>query len=349
MNEIVIVNVISKWHVYGAESVLQTLEMNEKTQVIVFIQYHTPSGRYRVSKNDFVFLNSKSVQAEYMFVKEASEQLRFLKTFLEKQKNKDTHLTMLSPNQMNMWQVMGSLGIPNRDYVILDEGMGTYYSKVLWGLETNALIGNKNTKSVKSMLLECIRKVILNVFCRTTTDNRILKYADEKWTPDAAVLQNYRDYFVNWKDKKIDVPVDDGDVVFVSDNLKYMLKDSRYEEILYKKIYQILCERFCHAKIYFKPHPNEINDHKLSMLSEIGFVIFEQDYSYEEIVNAYNVNSCGFGSTSLMTAALIFNRNAYSLFSIIPEDYLNEYGRQKREENKNIVENIRNLTSIIEE
>lgn len=348
MESLVIINVVSKWHVYGAESYLRYILNNniyKIKKVFIFIQFHDKSGKYRVSKNDFVYLNlQKDMNVYFFFVKNQKVQYKFLSIYNKRDLEKFI-LIMISAKNLNVRQLLSTCKFRNRKYILIDEGMGSYYSAKLWNLEIQSLKPKTKIQQLENVIKDEIRKFLCLLICRDVTVNNLLIHKKNTFKLNEMVSINYREYFSQISTNSLKLPIENGDVVFVSDNLELMLNDEEEEMNVYKIIYNEIRKRFQNKRIWIKPHPNEIADKKDQIFLNIGFDIIECNSSYEEICSQYDVITCGIGSTTLLTTATIFRKPAFSFFLLLKN--INEYGRMKRKEFLNIIREIPGIEIII--
>lgn len=348
MNSMVIINVISKWHVYGAESYLRQLILSEKVnikEVYVFVQFHYPSSRFRVTKGDFIYINKLDLRREIYFIEKPSKQDEILQQMMNDRAGKSS-LIMISARDMNIWQIWGTRRFKNRRYIIIDEGMGNYYSAKLWKLE-NAALKNRlsEQKGMKEILKEIIRKLLKNILCRKVQEKKLLIKQGKELFINKNIAQNYKTYFDEVRIHFMNLPIKDGDVIFLSDNLRLMLTESIQEVVVYEQVFQHLKKMYPGKRLWFKPHPTEISDHKIERFKDIGFQILDCLEAYEDICCKYDVITCGFGSTCLLTAAAIFNRTVYSYINFISQ--ANSYGILKEKEFLDITKHIEKIEVVI--
>lgn len=349
MKTIVFINVISKWHVYGAESYIKQLICSgnyQITKIYIFVQYHHPSNKFRVANNDFIYINKlENVDLKYYFIKAPSDQNSIIRTLCKRERN-NTQLIMVSAKEMNIRQLIGTYDFAKRKYIIIDEGMGENYSRKLWKLETQVLNNSSDNPLFSVWIKNVIRKIIIKFICKEVENHKILKKMDRCFHTDDEVIKAYREYFSSIKSQSIaDLPLRGGDIVFVSDNLSIMLSDVEEAANIYCLVYNNLEKKFPNANIWFKPHPNEkTNNMMINKLSEFGYSILICDYAYENICCKYDVITCGFGSTSLLTSATVFNKKAYSYINYVCP--ANSYGKLKKKEFLEIIRDINNLEVV---
>ena len=346
MKRLIIGNLISKWHLYGFEAYLKNINKLDDYHIIIFIQYHQASKSYRIHEEDFNFLdlNNTSIKVEY--VNKLEKQTTFLKNILRSYDVNRDSIIMISAHQMNIYQLFAIKRYRNVQYVLIDEGMGSYYSKSLWKLETQTL--GKSRTTPFDFIKNNLKRIIQHKYCNNLIDNCLLIKNDNSWVINKKSVNNYISYF-NSCIKKIKINcLNNSDVIFVSDNISLMLKNKEDEIYIYQCLYQWIIKKFNTRRIWFKPHPNEKSDlNKISELKSIGFSILNDNYSFENITHSYNLIVLGLGSTSLLTTSLIFKKISYSLFNLIDNDFLNEYGISKKKEFFCITKDIKNL--IIED
>ena len=346
MNKLVVINVLSKWHLYCAEAYLSSIntDMNNNHRVVAFIHYHVPSKNFRVQESDFNYTYLLDSKPSINFIKTSGEQ----KTVLRKVMSEELYstLVMISPRQMNLYQVLPTMPIRKREYILVDEGIGNYYSRKLWNLESMALGNNLN----KIMYIkQLIKKAVVSTICHHTTRWGLLKEGNKGWEPQDDVAASMRKYFDNYVKKIIDIDANkiEGDCVYLSDNLGIMVSEPEYEFDFYRMVYLAIRERYNSSNVWFKPHPNEKNRIGfIDRIKKIGFQVYEDTYAYENLCNSFSFFSFGLCSSSLLNGAVIFQRDVFSFSQTIKKDSLNEYGQRRIEEFQNITKNVSGLTRI---
>ena len=337
MNELIVINVLSKWHLYCAEALIESRGyLNKGVDCVVFALFHEPSGSFRVTQNDLSIINNLT-NVYFFQIKRADEQNEKINTVLSSNYPYNRML-MISPRELNLRQVMATRKISNREYVIVDEGLGSYYTKRLWDLEGKALGRKVSFKTkVKNGCEQIMR-------CNATKWNILRKKGDE-WIVNYDVTEALSRYFMmQEKSNIVDAEgVKDGIDIYISDNLSIMSKSNEYELDFYSKVYNYIRERNNDVgkNIYFKPHPNELRRNELiDELKHIGFQILNTRTSTEDLCNRYSMTVYGLCSTSLVTAGLLFGQNVMTLIGLLDRSCLNEYGSLRTSEFLDITQNI---------
>ena len=344
MERLIVVNVISKWHLYCAESFLTSIcdVSNHRDRIVVFVLYHSPSSKFRVKENDSNYIKIIDNNARFCFVEKTKDQV----TILEEEicNNSFSSMVMISPRQMNLYQVRPTIKIPKKSYILIDEGIGNYYSKKLWNLESKAL---GNQVGFKLFAKQALKKCYVNILCRKISRWGLLEKRESEWYVRNDVAEAMWSYFHKFAEKTVDEEdlFKDG-VMYVSDNLSIMTNDPNYEFVYYKSVYEHICQGE-KKTIWFKPHPNELNRQSfIEQMNSIGFKIFENSNAYEDLCNKYSIDTYGLCSTSLLTGSTIFKQNVHSFCDCIDRERLNEYGNRRVEEFRHITANIQDIVRI---
>ena len=315
---------------------------NMNSEIYTFVQFHHASKSFRISEDDFFVINKENVH----FVNELKDQYSILKRILEATPG-NINVTMLSPNAVNIWQLLAVYSIKGKKLVIIDEGIGTYYSKKMWDLETRILRQGRR-KNPLSNLKNIGRKIVYFTSDIKREEFKLLSTCDGELYPNEVICCNYRKYM----ESRMRLPgIRNIGVntqwILASDNLSLYFTEEQSIADVYKELLEKIKNIHPNIKLIFKPHPNEKKDYEMiSRLASLGFEVIETDISFEEMIAYDDFLPCGFCSTSLITSALVFDKRCICLVELLPTDHLSEYGKLKIEEFRRITKNIRNISYL---
>lgn len=339
---LIIVSLVSNWHLYCAEAYLKyNTSITDKDKLIVFINYHKPSERFRIKKEDCLFL--KNLNTSFYYIKDSNT---INDTIKQLHKNIITEVCILSPKDINLHLLMAVRKINNIICVQFDEGVGTYYSAKLWNLESKMLGNYTKFQDTK----EIIKKIIVSILCTQVNKWGLLCDIEGSLIVSKKFVNSMKQYFSCYNICSLEIKEDihDNDYIFISDNLSLMIDNSHYEILFYEKIFKIL-KKINKNKmdVWFKPHPNELKRTKfINNIENIGYKVIKSNISSESLFQNRQVKCVGIGSTSLLTASLLFNLCTYTTIDILDIDMLNEYGTNKKCEYSNIIADIKKIVRL---
>lgn len=313
--------IISKWHLYGLETLILKNDPKSYNSITIYVEYHEVSKRFRLSDSDFSILEKYPVKVKYI-----TDYKDVISDINKLSKNRGRY-TIINPLNLsfNLYLKFKLSNIYNKiSYIILDEGAGHYFSKELFEVMAGKKEREKKTyiKHIKYILRNLFIKLFIDIEYRTLFDlNKIeLSLNDE-------VAFDLKRYFDTISRKEYEIKdIDNKSILLVSDNLSNICLNDKYEIKQYKLLIDTIKKKFGDYTIYLKPHPNELNNlQKFSELKEIK--ILKENISFENLINNNNFEYiCGFSSTSLITCRNVFEKKCYTLNALLNKKLLSQFG-----------------------
>lgn len=321
-NKIIIIKCISNFHLFGAFSYLVSESLlNNGYLFIVIADFFSESCPYRISEDDLSFLRDEN----YLFFHDVDFSFSIIKSFQD--------LIVISPFEIPyrfIYKMKKSINMNGITCVCVDEGIGTYQSRLQWFKDSSEL-------SNKSVLYFCLRfylkqiplqffkigshikKIDFYIFRRKGMTNNLIENKN--------VVDSYKKFFCFQKNEKFRIIYGYNNIVFFSDCISEYLIDKTNTNYVYNIIINIIKEKFPKAKLYIKPHPNELETFNFE---STNCEIIKQKITTEELLNNNEIiHVFSLCSTSLLTASLFFNISSSSLIDYIPDYLISERKKHK--------------------
>jgi len=327
----VVMNIVSKFHLYGAVAYCNEHNLlNDTTRIIVIRQFHILSNKFRVDNNDC----DKFFHDSYELVDYYSNQTEKLSEIIVskinfKEVNKLYFIGVMNPPYLLLPKVY----VHNKFHRIycasIDEGTASYISTKRIVMMNTVGKKHKNLTVIlkNNIFYQGIRVIIfglINFFMIKENEKLFLMTKTKNgYTPNDYTIGLYRKVFNLIKMPKLKV-LKEPSVIFLSDCLKNKIKNPDAEaKILNNVVKQIKNKLNCKS-VYFKPHPNEMQN--LDYFKEnLNCNILTENISAEELFNNNDiVGVVSFSSTALITAALFFDIKTVSYAKSIMDELSDE-------------------------
>ncbi|MBP3366693.1 MAG: hypothetical protein J6K96_06815 [Treponema sp.] len=305
----IIIKVLSKFHLFGAISYLYAHNLLD-CRIIILSDFHVPSNRFRVLKEDCKFIN---FPFEFYYID---------KSFSLSDLGKFNNLIVM--NAMSVpYNIIISLFRQNTfrriKCVLFDEGMGTYCDKRYW-YNYRRSVWKKSTIVfyIKDFFVMFLCK-ILRIICIDKIEKFTLFYLlGGALHKNKQVINAYNYFFENVYPVQNQILQKEYNILFISDCLNSYLKNQEDEIPIYNFLISKVREKYANATIYFKPHPSEIND-GLERFKDLDCEVLNISLSAEDLFKTEEISLVvGLGTTSLMTSALFFNIKTICLMDYLP-------------------------------
>lgn len=242
-------------------------------------------------------------------------------------------ISVMNPN-ISFLEIFKNKYISNKYipvYFIIDEGFSTYISKKAW--EVTKELDNQDTKFGHFNYLEDIETKIKTGIMNNILKRLVIKYINienrflfklnkGKLIPNFSVVNSYKSIFLKRKEillkfdnvKNILSPA----IIITKPFSEYKLANLKYElEILDKTVSILIRKGY---SVIIKPHPRESDNKYVSILKNYKsnqVKITHKDFPVEDLFATINpLCVIGYTSTALLTANIIFDFPAISIYPI---------------------------------
>lgn len=339
---IIIIKVLSRFHLYGAFSYLINQELIKPNNDILIVSEPMPgTDLYRVNENDTSILKTQNIS----FVKISDIRYDEIKKY-----KSITVINPLSIPYRFLMKIFKAVNYKRLRIIEVDEGIGTVRSKNEW-----KEIRLQNFKGIKKRIASiydsfksfcfAILKVLM---IKEESSFFLFTVNNDSLITNQNVLLAYQKYFSLTKSNEYKILKDKNNVVIVSDLLHLYLKSSENEIEVYNKIIEKIKEKHPDATIYLKPHPREVNNFIEEKQHQINCKLLLENISAENLFNNNTIDCIyGFCSTSLLTSSLFFNIPSISLVNYLPTDCINPDRLDFIRRYKKLISKIPNLYTSI--
>lgn len=216
-------------------------------------------------------------------------------------------------------------------YFIIDEGFGTHVSKRAW--EITGKLDNQDKKLDHFNYLKDIegkikKEIVNNPLKKLVTkyisiENRfLLNKRNDKLIPNLLIVNSYKNVFLERKEiilKFDNIKKTSSSIIILTNPFsEYKLASLKYELKILDNIVNILIRKG--YSIIIKPHPREIDNKYLSISKKYRssqVKIARKDFPAEDLFCILDpLYVIGYTSTALITANIIFNLPAISIYHI---------------------------------
>jgi hypothetical protein len=311
---------ITHWHAIGVD--IEILANSQKRGIVIIAPH--PKNGVLITPNDFVCSHLKNID---FYIQDSSSTFKWdklvrigrqyrsiLLTPFNKGKNRIRFISPMIPYHPFI-SIFSSRKIAARhspEFVLVDEGIGTYVSDLVWK-KVNKMEGQIGfSRKVKDSLNRKLQGLIEK---KTSISKKFLfTYKNDRLHLNESIAKEYRAFFKNEfiPDKKVALivtqPFSEINLVSLNDEIN-----------LLKRAIKRLISNGYH--VYLKPHPREENGKYTifeSLFSINNFSIIHQDKSVEKDFGRIKPKVIiGYNSTALITANALYNIRAYSLIKYL--------------------------------
>lgn len=325
-----IATVTSNWHAVGVDAFLYDLskKVERKLKGLIVINYHVKTGLY-INENDFFCTNFANVQ--FYYLKDPKFNLKgslegFKNLLLSKNKNKKSiHIISVIEPSFSSFQYFKDKPCSRKydpEYILIDEGFGTYVSKKTW---KSAIDHDYNFKyRLQSIIrvylvrtfLSFIKKFFFNILFQVKT-KFIFKKKSKILTLNSDIVQSYKSV-LNMRNKNLKINCDWGNenylVLATGPLSEYNMVSPDIEIGLINAITAI--SRKKGINVVIKPHPRELSG-KYSSIDIRGVKIINNDFPLEDWLAGSNpICIIGYASTVLVNAKIFYGIDSFNISDI---------------------------------
>lgn len=196
------------------------------------------------------------------------------------------------------------LGNNHVDYLIFDEGIGTYYPKYkIKRHKYNNLLWDY----VNSAFQEMAKSIMVWLTDIKITKSLLFIKNKDKYFLNTSLIGALSKVYSQYKELDLNIPIKKDSIVF--------FKDAYLGNIeFYEKIFSLIPQKY---QTYIKLHPMEKNEEYLKLVQKFNYLIIPNILSGEYVVNLLKPKYVIGGiSTVLYTSASIFGCNVISLYDL---------------------------------
>lgn len=369
----------SAFHTIGINAFLRdtSKKIGRKLKVIIVINPHSrelledPKERYVIDENNFCkeFADFKFYYNIYQSRKSAISNvyrlfkdniLTLLGLFNIKSDRKNRELFIISPQNPNLdfikfFSVKEVSSNFSPTFIIVDEGIGTYFSKKYWKIYNQYKLYAKYSALEKIIMRlnkkkeDFVKKIL---FKKVSIQYKLI--LKENHQINWKVVSSYRK-IIQWKkkSKRIKDPI----VLIVTAPYSESRKISQKEELLIlDELISFLDKKG--YKFILKPHPRENLDKYTDLIEKFkGLELINQKLPAEElIVDLSPKYIIGYTSSILLYAKIFWDLKSVSIVNLFTKNSDNEYLKITVEEFKELcrkyvqfVDNIEDLNQILKD
>lgn len=350
--KLIICNLTSKFHVAGAMSFIDNMIYDvDKIDFIFIVNYHKPSKDFRISNKEFNSIKRKKI----IYKTEGQNNI----DLINQNTKLDNYTSVILMNVMQydfrlLYYLKFNRKIQNIELVNIDEGLGTYFGSKNF----KKSVANENTyhnirkkesyiQPIKDIIKPFYKRVsefIFRKFLLNSTKFHLFEIVNNKLESNKNVVVCYRNYYKKELKNDFKYISNTSNIIIISNNLGLNLVNLHDETVVYQTVIDKLLELYPKANIYLKPHPQEVSNlSKFDQLKEC--TILTEKISAEEIfVNSENVELVvGLTSTSLLTAAVVFEEKVYSFIDVLENFEITNLTKEQLSLFNLRVSNIKNI------
>jgi len=370
--------IVSPFHALGVDAFVFELykKDNRYPRGIVFVYPHPKNGiivdKTHLRCNDFaivelVYIQEPETSNKRSFFQLAKEGIKMIKGFLRvatTRKNasrKNLFVISVMDIPILFFKIFGNKEITQRyspNFVIIDEGVGSYMNKDVWKLVNRYDKGahsNKDAETFTSTLTKVSISIIKKFakYCVQTENRLILAKEEDTLIPNMTAISSYRRVIVH-KEKGIPkwlIPITRKSWVIIATQpfVEYNQVDTHNYVSLLDEIIEILEDEG--FNVILKPHPREsFTKYKKLLKKHRDLVVFPQSVVLEDILQLRPPMILGFTSTSLITSKLFYEIPSISMVDILiqssDDPLLNISAKQFKERFQNIVWFVESIESL---
>ena len=326
---------MSEFHLQGAFSYILTEHLlNEDNVFFIISKYHYASSQYRVTEGDCSLLKNEKF---YFFYDKDDKTIDVIS-----REHRCSNLIYIRPMLLPLMTVPKLFRLNNFrrvSYVLIDEGLGTYRNAEFWWKTEK--IGNMFVFKIKQTMKYCIEIIEKLFFIKTITKHFLFFHDKEQGLLlNKLVVDSYKEYFEYFAKEKV---YKTKSILFLSNYLSRLFIDKKDIIGVYKTFIDKIFEKYPDYKIYFKPHPIELEF--FNRKTELNNVeIISEKISAENLLNRYEYDFIvGFDSTAILTSCLFFNTNAMTMINLLNLEEIKESYREHLTMFRNDIKNIKNI------
>lgn len=315
---IIIIKVLSRFHLYGAFSYIIDKELiNYDNDILIVSEPMPGTNLYRVDENDVSILKNSNIS----FVKIPDIRYEKIKTY-----KSITVINPLSIPYKFLIKIFKAGNLKKIRIIEVDEGIGTIRSKKDW--KEIRLQQYKGIKKAVASIYDSFKYlcflVLKLIMIRKESSYFLFTIENDVIVPKQNVLSSYQKYFLLTKNIEYEILKTENNIIIVSDLLYAYLKSPEDEVKVYNMVIEKIKRKHPNATIYIKPHPREVNSFFDKNRQKINCELILENISAENLFNNNSIECVyGFCSTSLLTSSLFFNIPSISLVDCLPTDCIN--------------------------